>query len=305
MNESSNTLRLPSREIARRPAVARLLDLALDEDLGRGDATTEAVAGAGAGRFRGRIAAREALVVFGLGVAAEVFARVDPEVRAIARVSDGSRLAPGDAAMVIDGPAASVLGAERTALNFLQRLSGVATLASHYAEAAAGRARIVDTRKTTPGFRALEKAAVAAGGCHNHRSDLGAGVLIKDNHIAACGSVARAVERAAAGAPHGLRIEVEIDALDQLEEALSAGADAVLLDNMSPDEVEVAAARCRARGAFVEVSGGVGLDRVAAYARAGADAISVGAITHSAPAVDLALDAEPAHAADERRGTDV
>lgn len=283
-------LALPSAGLARRPAVGRLIDLALDEDLGRGDVTTEAVIGAGA--MRAAIVAREPLVVFGLGVAAAVFARVDPRVSALPEVADGAQLDPGARVMSITGRAASVLMGERIALNFLQRLSGVATLSRRYADAAAGRARVVDTRKTTPGLRALEKAAVAAGGCHNHRSDLGSGVLIKDNHIAACGSVARAVERARARAPHGLRVQVEVDTLDQLDEALGAGADAVLLDNMSPETVALAAERARAKGAFVEVSGGVTLERVAAFAKAGADAISIGALTHSAPAVDLALDVE-------------
>jgi len=184
-----------------------------------------------------------------------------------------------------------VLAAERTALNFAQRLSGVATLARRYADAVAGtRARVVDTRKTTPGFRALEKAAVAAGGCGNHRFDLGSGILIKDNHIAACGSVRVAVEAAKARAPHPLRIEVEVGNLGELDEALAAGAEVVLLDNMSPAQVEVAAARAHGKGALVEVSGGITLATIGDYARAGADLISVGALTHSAPAVDIGLD---------------
>ncbi|HEX4492626.1 MAG TPA: carboxylating nicotinate-nucleotide diphosphorylase, partial [Acidimicrobiia bacterium] len=167
-----------------------------------------------------------------------------------------------------------------------------ATLAKRYADAVAGtRARVVDTRKTTPGFRALEKAAVLAGGCGNHRFDLGSGILIKDNHIAACGSVRAAVESARARAPHPLRVECEVTNLGQLDEALAANADIVLLDNMTVAQVEVAAARAHARGnVLVEVSGGVTLATVADYARAGADLISVGALTHSAPAVDIGLD---------------
>jgi nicotinate-nucleotide pyrophosphorylase (carboxylating) len=290
MSVNDENLALNSAELARRPAVRRLIELALDEDLGRGDVTTEAVVGSGDVELRAAIVARTPLVVFGLGVAAKVFSLVDPQIATRAHHADGARAEAGARVMSITGPAASVLKAERTALNFLQRLSGVATLARRYADEAAGRCRIVDTRKTTPGFRALEKAAVAAGGCHNHRSDLGSGILIKDNHIAACGSVTAAVKRALERAPHGLRVEVEVDTLEQLDEALDAGADAVLLDNMSPDEVRVAADRARARTVFVEVSGGVTLERVAAYAEAGADAISIGALTHSAPAVDLALD---------------
>lgn len=296
-----------SAEIARRPAASRLIDLALEEDLGRGDVTTWAVCAGGdadaSDPLGAAVVAREPLVVFGVGIAAEIFRRVDPRIRSQARAGDGARVAPGAEVLAVSGPSASILRAERTALNFLQRLSGVATLARRYAEAASGRARVVDTRKTTPGFRALEKAAVAAGGCHNHRSDLGGGILIKDNHIAACGSVGGAVRRAAERAPHGLRVEVEIDSLDQLEEALDAGAGAVLLDNMSPDEVARAAGRCRPRGVLVEVSGGVSLERVEAYAEAGADAISVGALTHSAPAVDLALDAAPAGGPDAPTAT--
>jgi nicotinate-nucleotide pyrophosphorylase (carboxylating) len=192
---------------------------------------------------------------------------------------------------VARGPAHAVLAAERTALNFAQRLSGVATLARRYADAVAGtKARVVDTRKTTPGFRVLEKAAVVAGGCANHRFDLGSGILIKDNHIAASGSVRAAVEAAKARAPHPLRIEVEVTDLQELEQALSAGAEIVLLDNMTPAAVEVAAARAHSRGALVEVSGGITLATIADYARAGADLISVGALTHSAPAVDIGLD---------------
>jgi len=189
------------------------------------------------------------------------------------------------------GPAATVLAAERTALNFVQRLSGVATLSKRYADHVLGtKARVVDTRKTTPGYRVLEKAAVLAGGCANHRFDLGSGILIKDNHIAACGSVRAAVEAAKKGAPHSLRIEVEVTNLGELDEALAAGAEIVLLDNMTPSQVEVAAARAHSRNVLVEVSGGITLATIADYARAGADLISVGALTHSAPSVDIGLD---------------
>lgn len=283
------------RGLARLPAVARLIDLALDEDLGRGDITTESVVRASDGALRGAVVARKPLVVFGLDIAAAVFLRVDAAVRAQAAVADGEAVEAGTVVLRVHGPAGSVLRAERTALNFLQRLSGVATLSRRYADAVAHtRARVVDTRKTTPGYRVLEKAAVRAGGCGNHRFDLGSGILIKDNHIAACGSVAESVRRARQGAPHPLRVEVEVDTLAQLEEALDAGTDVVLLDNMTPEQVARASEMAHARGVLVEVSGGVDLETAPRYAEAGADFISVGALTHSAPAVDLALDVEAA-----------
>ena len=282
------------RGLAAIPAVRRLLELALDEDLGRGDVTSSAVFGTAAGGGPLVVAemnARESIVAFGVEVTAAVFSLVDPSIEIELRATDGARIAPGALLLVARGPAHSVLAAERTALNFAQRLSGVATLARRYADAVAGTgARVVDTRKTTPGFRALEKAAVAAGGCGNHRFDLGSGILIKDNHIAASGGVRAAVEAAKARAPHPLRIEVEVTDLGELDDALAAGAEIVLLDNMSPAEVEVAAARAHARHVLVEVSGGITLATVVDYARAGADLISVGALTHSAPAVDIGLD---------------
>lgn len=272
------------------PSVRRLIELALDEDLGRGDVTTDALALDDTGA-RAALIAREPLVVAGVDVAAAVFTAVDPRVVVAIDRADGSAPEAGDRVAAITGPAGSILRAERTALNFLQRLCGVATGARRYAAAVDGTgARVVDTRKTTPGWRVLEKAAVRAGGCHNHRFDLGAGVLIKDNHIAACGSVAEAVARARANAPHSLRIEVEVDTAAQLDAALEAGADVVLLDNMTVDEVRQRAPRARDRGVLVEVSGGITLDTVRAYAEAGADIISAGALTHSATAADLALD---------------
>ena len=283
------------------PAVQRLIELALDEDLGRGDVTSQSIfaSAASGGAALGAdgpdvtadMNAREPIVAFGVAVAAAVFAMVDPRIELEIHAPDGTRVDRGGLLLTARGPAHSVLAAERTALNFAQRLSGVATLSKRYAEAVAGtKARVVDTRKTTPGFRVLEKAAVLAGGCANHRFDLGSGILIKDNHIAACGSVRAAVEAAKARAPHPLRIEVEVTNLGELDEALAAGAEIVLLDNMTPGQVEVAAARAHGRGVLVEVSGGITLATIADYARAGADLISVGALTHSAPAVDIALD---------------
>ena len=298
------------RGLAAIPAVRRLIELALDEDLGRGDITSQVTLGSDGRAVVADMNAREPIVVFGVDVAAAVFALVDPRIELEVHAPDGTRVDPtpqrvrvaarpgepgacdrGALILTAHGPAHQVLTAERTALNFIQRLSGVATLARRYADAVAGtKARVVDTRKTTPGFRVLEKHAVAAGGCGNHRFDLGSGILIKDNHIAACGSVRAAVEAAKAKAPHPLRVEVEVTNLGELDEALAAGAEIVLLDNMSPAQVEVAAARAHGRGVLVEVSGGITLATIADYARAGADLISVGALTHSAPAVDIGLD---------------
>ncbi len=281
------------RGLAALPAVERLIDLAIDEDLGRGDITS-AVTLTRESQVTADLVAREPIVAFGVEIAAAVFARIEPDAEIEIVAPDGARVDRGGLVMTVRGPARGVLAAERTALNFVQRLSGVATLARRYADAVAssgfGKAKVVDTRKTTPGFRVLEKAAVLAGGCANHRFDLGSGILIKDNHIAACGSVRAAVEAAKAKAPHPLRVEVEVTNLGELDEALAAAAEVVLLDNMSPAQVEVAAARAHGRGAIVEVSGGITLATIADYARAGADLISVGALTHSAPAVDLGLD---------------
>jgi len=279
------------RGLASVPAVRRLIELALDEDLGRGDITSSVTVGATGKTVNADMVSREPIVSFGVDVVAAVFALVEPTVEIDISAPDGTRVDRGGLVMTVRGPAHGVLAAERTALNFAQRLSGVATLAKRYADAVAGtKAKVIDTRKTTPGFRALEKAAVVAGGCVNHRFDLGSGILIKDNHIAACGSVRAAVEAAKARAPHPLRIEVEVTNLGELDEALAAGAEVVLLDNMSPAQVEVAAARAHGKNVMVEVSGGITLATVGDYARAGADLISVGALTHSAPAVDIGLD---------------
>ncbi len=277
-------------DVATSPAVLRLIELALEEDLGRGDVTTE-ILDVDGGELSATIVARESLVVFGLSVAAIVFQRVDSSVQVEILRRDGDALEPGQGVLRVTGCASSILTAERTALNFMQRLSGVATMSRSFAEKVEGTsARVVDTRKTTPGYRVLEKAAVRAGGCHNHRADLGSGILIKDNHIVACGSVTEAVKRALAKGPHGLRVEIEVDTDAQLDEAIAAGAHIVLLDNMSVNEVEVAAKKAQAAGLMVEVSGGITLETVGDYARAGANIISSGALTHSAPAVDLGLD---------------
>jgi nicotinate-nucleotide pyrophosphorylase (carboxylating) len=273
------------------PAVMALIELALEEDLGRGDVTSEAIFDAKA-RARGRIIAKEPLVVAGVDVARAVFLRVDAATRCDLAVADGQAMQKGEVVCEVSGTARAVLAAERTALNFLQRLSGIATATRRYVDAIVGtKTRVCDTRKTAPGWRALDKAAVRAGGGANHRPDLAGGVLIKDNHIAACGSVRAAVERARAYAPHGLRVEVEVTRLEQIEEALAAGAEVILLDNMSPAQVKEGVAKIAGR-AVVELSGGITLDTIRAYAEAGADRISVGAITHSARAVDLSLEVE-------------
>jgi nicotinate-nucleotide pyrophosphorylase (carboxylating) len=275
-------------------AVETLIDLALEEDLGRGDVTTETVCEGDGGEARAVLLAKQALVVYGLEIAARVFARVSPAIVFSPRVREGDALPARTVLADVTGPAAPLLMAERTALNFLQRLSGVATLARRFTEAVAGTgARVVDTRKTTPGWRALEKAAVRAGGAHNHRADLGSGILIKDNHIAAAGGVRLAVERARARAPHTLRIEVEVTDLAQLEEAIAAGAEIVLLDNMDLPRLEQAIRRAHEARLLVEVSGGVRLETIGAIAKLGPDLISAGAITHSATAVDISLDFVP------------
>jgi nicotinate-nucleotide pyrophosphorylase (carboxylating) len=271
----------------------RLIDLALDEDLGRGDITTDAIIDA-AIAGHARIVAREPVVVAGLAVADEVFRRVDPGIVITKAVSDGDDVAAGGLLLEARGSAAGLLRAERTALNFLQRLSGIATRTRTFVNAAAGtRARIADTRKTYPGARILEKLAVRAGGGSNHRFDLGAGILIKDNHLAVAGSVGQAVARARAVAPHGLKVEVEVDTLTQLDEALAVGVDIVLLDNFSDEETRTALSRIGAHQGvrpLVEVSGGITLERIPVLAALGVDIISVGGLTHGARAVDLSLE---------------
>lgn len=276
------------------PQVARLIDMALDEDLGRGDVTSEAIFLAHE-TGRAVMLAKTELVLSGLDVAMAVFARVDAATRCQRLQSDGARLKKGTEVLVVEGSIRALLAAERTALNFVQRLSGIATLAQRYTELVAGTsAQIVDTRKTAPGFRFLDKRAVRHGGARNHRADLGSGVLIKDNHVAAAGGVGPAITRARAYAPHSVRIECEVTELAQIPEALAAGVDILLLDNMSPATVISALQQLPAKGdprrPLIEVSGGVNLSTVRAYAEAGADLISVGALTHSVTAADLSLE---------------
>ena len=268
-----------------------LIEAALAEDVGNGDRTTRWTVPAGA-RAEARIIAKASGVVAGLDAAREVLLTVDPSIEVTAVLNDGDRVAPGDLVMRLAGPAASLLSAERVALNFLQRLSGVATLTRSYVDRVAGTgARILDTRKTTPGMRMLEKEAVRAGGGSNHRIGLFDMVLIKENHVAAAGGITAAVDSVRKHNAEGLRVEVETRDLAEVEEALRAGVDVILLDNMSLDGLRQAVALVSASGAATqtEASGGVNLETVRAIAETGVDLISVGALTHSAPALDLSL----------------
>lgn len=267
-----------------------LVERFLDEDIGHGDRTTDAVVPEDLGG-RARIESRENAVIAGLDVARVCFSALG-EVIWQPQVRDGDRVGPGDVVARVEGPMRALLTAERTALNLLQRLSGIATMTRRYVDAVGtSPAQVVDTRKTTPGLRALEKYAVRVGGGSNHRAGLDDGILIKDNHIAAAGNVAQAVARARAAAPHGLKVEVEVQDLDQLDEAISAGAEAILLDNMSPQMVREAVTRAGGK-ALLEASGGITLETISEYAETGVDLISVGALTHSVRAIDLSLEVE-------------
>jgi len=270
------------------PRTEHLIDLALEEDAGLGDVTSRTIFPANH-TSKAFISAGHDLVICGLEVAARVFAKVDPALKVQLTAQDGDRVKKGGVVLRVAGPTAALLTAERTALNFIQRLTGVATQARKYAAAVTGTGvRIVDTRKTTPAWRALEKYAVRCGGCVNHRSSLGEHVLIKDNHIAAAGSLTKAVKLARAGAPHLAKIEVEAKTLAEVKEAVRAAADVILLDNMTPAEVRAAVAVIGG-AAVVEVSGGVKFDTLRDYALPGVDVISIGALTHSAAAADLSL----------------
>jgi nicotinate-nucleotide pyrophosphorylase (carboxylating) len=272
--------------------VAAVAARALDEDLGRGDATTSAVVPADL-LGRAVIRAREPLVVAGIVVAAAVFRRADTELSFTAHSPDGSPAEAGDIIAVVEGRCAGMLAGERTALNFLQRLSGVATLAARASALVRDLSVILlDTRKTTPGLRLLEKEAARLGGIQNHRGGLDDGILIKDNHVACCTGPAEAVRRARARASGLLRIEVEIDRPGDLESVVEAGADVVLLDNFSCDEV-AAAVRSSGDRVVLEASGGITLDNLRAFAATGVHRISLGFVTHSAPAVDLSLELSP------------
>lgn len=283
------------------PDVEQLIDQALAEDLGAGDATTDALIPSEQ-QGMAAVVPRAAGVLAGIDVAAAVFRRVDPGLELRVLLEDGARLAPqdpgtgleGDLIAEVSGSIASVLKAERTALNFVQHLSGVATATREYADAVEGYdVRILDTRKTVPGLRSLEKYAVRIGGGHNHRRGLGDGILVKDNHIealrAAGLSLGQIVERARDNASHTLKVEIEVEDLDQAREALDAGAEVLLLDNMGVEEMAAAVKLERGR-ALTEASGGITLDNVREVAATGVDMISIGALTHSAKALDVSLD---------------
>jgi nicotinate-nucleotide pyrophosphorylase (carboxylating) len=275
--------------------VSALLRRALEEDVGQGDFTTAATVAPGQ-RGRAQIVVKESphIVFCGGVLLAEIFrlAGAEPEMDVLA--PEGKILERRAVAAQIEGQLAGLLIGERTALNFVQLMSGIATLTRHYVDAVAGTgARIIDTRKTHPGLRVIEKYAVRAGGGFNHRFGLDSGVLIKENHIAAAGSVRHALERSRRLAPHTIRVEIECETLAQVEEALAAGADSILLDNMTLDDVRRARALAPAGRVLLEVSGGVTLEGVRAIAETGVDLISVGALSHSAPAVDLSMRIAP------------
>jgi len=263
---------------------------ALAEDVGPGDVTTEATVRHDQ-RARGVFLVKSPCVLAGVDVAAETFRQLEPDITIRFAKADGDRCQPRDEIGTIVGTARTLLVAERTALNFLQRLSGIATQARAFVEAADGHITVLDTRKTTPTLRALEKHAVAAGGATNHRFGLFDAILIKDNHVRLAGGVAAAVARCRESRPD-LRLEIEAQTLAEVDEALAAGADIVLVDNMSPEDVREAVKRAAGRSR-VEISGGVTLPRIADLASTGADYVSVGALTHSAPAVDISFEIEP------------
>jgi nicotinate-nucleotide pyrophosphorylase (carboxylating) len=270
------------REIVRR---------ALAEDLGWGDVTTEATVPSEL-RAKGILLVKSPCVLAGLDVAVEVFMQLDPGCTFDRKKKDGDRCQPGDVVAELTGGAAPMLTAERTALNFVQRLSGIATLTRQFVDAAGGKIVVLDTRKTTPTLRALEKYAVRAGSGTNHRSGLDDGILIKDNHIRLAGGVAEAVKRMKDDDPE-MPIEIEAQSIEQVDQALAAGVDCILVDNLPVETIKEAVRRARGL-AKIEISGGVTLDRLPELAQTGANYVSVGALTHSAPAIDISFELEPA-----------
>ncbi|MEW6218241.1 MAG: carboxylating nicotinate-nucleotide diphosphorylase [Thermodesulfobacteriota bacterium] len=272
----------------------------LAEDLGRGDVTTEAIFAPEA-MTAGRFLAKGHFVACGVAtVAPLVFTLLDPEVQVRPGVADGQLVAPGQTLCTLAGRARSLLRGERVALNLAMRLSGIATLTAAFVERLAGLpVRVLDTRKTVPGLRLLDKYAVRTGGGHNHRFGLDDGILVKDNHVAACGSIAEAVARVRARAPHTLRLQVEASTLDEVAECLAAGVDAILLDNMDGPTLRQAVALVAGR-AFLEASGGITLETVRAVAETGVQAVSVGALTHSAPAADISMRLGPGSGKEQR-----
>ena len=284
--DGDSLLRFPLKAVD----LQKLVRAALDEDSAFNDITTIATIVSDR-RARATLVARNAGTIAGVSLALEAFRQLDPKGTMRVDREDGTRVSKGDPVIFVTGHARGLLGAERVALNFMQRLSGIATLTAKFVDAVKGtKARILDTRKTTPGWRVLEKYAVRAGGGRNHRMDLADKVLIKDNHLAACdGDVALAVRRVQDMAPEGTQIEVECESPEQVKRAIDAGAHIVLLDNMSLDELHECVTIAQGR-AKTEASGGVNLSTVRSIAETGVDWISVGALTHSPPALDLALD---------------
>jgi nicotinate-nucleotide pyrophosphorylase (carboxylating) len=268
-----------------------LIRRALAEDLGKGDVTTNAIAGQN-DRARGRFVVKSPCTLAGVDVAVEVFIQLDPDVTTALHFNDGEECHQGAVIGEVAGSARALLSGERTALNFLQHLSGIATLARRFVRASNGAITILDTRKTLPTFRVLEKYAVRTGGATNHRMSLDDGVLIKDNHIRVAHGIANAVRQVRAFGS-GLTVEVEVETLDEVDAALEARADILLLDNMPLDDIREAVRRSQGR-AKTEISGGVSVERIPELSATGADFVSSGALTHSAPAADISLDIEPA-----------
>lgn len=276
--------------------IERIIDRALEEDLGWGDLTTQSLVPPNA---QGRTVARARTrgVIAGVDVAAEVFSRLDNTLSIDVLSTDGVWVESGEELLRVEGRLPGILAGERVALNFLQRLSGIATMTAQFVEAVAGTsAKVIDTRKTTPGLRVLEKYAIRVAGGFNHRFNLSDGILIKDNHIASLralgGDLAQGIRTAKANAPHGIRVEIEVESLEEALEAANAGADAILLDNMSPDEMRPVCQQLADTGIIIEASGGITLETARAVAESGVSLLSVGALTHSASALDIGLDFE-------------
>jgi len=273
-------------------SIEEFIEIALKEDIGPGDITTDNLIGSELSGT-GTIIAKEPIILAGMGVAAKVFQRLDPHIDFKPRYKDGDSVKPGENLVTLSGNLRALLTGERTALNFLQRLSGIATLVRSYVQTLGqSTARLVDTRKTTPGWRTLEKYAVRVGGAYNHRMGLYDGVLIKDNHIEVCGGISTAVAKIRNIVSHLVKIEVEVSDLPGVEEALAAGADVIMLDNMDIRQVTEAVKRINNK-AVVEVSGGITEQNLKQLSKTGVDIISVGALTHSARSVDLSMRIQP------------
>ena len=269
--------------------IDKIIDSALEEDLGPGDITTAALVDPFM-KGKARALAREEIILAGIEVFSRVFSRLDPEIIVECKYHDGDVVPRGEDICIVKGSMRGILSGERTALNFLQRLSGIATLTRRYVEKTdSSKVRVLDTRKTTPGLRILEKYAVRKGGGFNHRFGLFDGILVKDNHIAAAGSISKALAKIKAGVPHTLRIEVEVEDIEGVKEAMEAGADAILLDNMSVKEMREAVSIAGGR-VLLEASGGITLESIEEISKIGIDLISVGAITRSARSVDISLE---------------